>query len=105
MFDNEFYDQTMQEYFDLTLSQQTGNVEIDSFINQPLKMEELEGAIFKLKRESSPGPDSFSLELFIHAGEPLVSALLMFMNISWENGILPIQWRQASVKFLKKMNK
>ena len=41
----------------------------------------------------------------IHAGEPLVSALLMLMNISWENGILPIQWRQASVKFLKKIKK
>ena len=27
------------------------------------------------------------------------------MNMSWEKGILSIQWRQASVKFLKKMNK
>ena len=43
-FDKEFYDQTMQEYCDLTLSQQIGNEEIDLF-NQPLKMEELEGAI------------------------------------------------------------
>jgi hypothetical protein len=25
--------------------------------------------------------------------------------MSWEKGILSIQWRQASVKFLKKMNK
>ena len=29
----------------------------------------------------------------------------MLMNTSWENGILPIQCRQASVKFLKNMNK
>jgi hypothetical protein len=34
----------MQEYCDLTLSQQIGNKKIDLF-NQPLKMEELEGAI------------------------------------------------------------
>jgi hypothetical protein len=61
-------------------------------------MEELEGAIYNLKKESAPGPDFFFNELFINGGAENKRKLLDIINQSWE-GVLPMEWRRANVKF------
>ncbi|CAG2192488.1 unnamed protein product [Mytilus edulis] len=59
----------------------------------------------RLKKETAPGPDGFFPELFINAGKEFLDKLLEIMNRSWEEGILPQNWKMANVKFLKKAHK
>ncbi|VDI32901.1 Hypothetical predicted protein [Mytilus galloprovincialis] len=77
----------------------------DDKYNQSITMDELEGSIFRLKKETAPGPDGFFPELFINAGKEFLDKLLEIMNRSWEEGILPQNWKMANVKFLKKAHK
>jgi len=103
-FEEEFYDEIMKEY--ITICTETSNQEIESQrYNEYITMDELEGSILKLKKETAPGPDHFYTELFIKSGTELRRKLLEIFNQSWESGILPMNWRRANVKFLKKPNK
>jgi hypothetical protein len=68
-------------------------------------MEELEGAIYNLRKEFAPGPDFFFSELFINGGAEIKRKLLDIINQSWEEGVLPMEWRRANVKLFKKLNK
>jgi hypothetical protein len=77
----------------------------DSKCNEYITMAELEGAIYNLKKESAPGPDFFFMEFFINGGAEIKRKLLDIINQSWEEGVLPMEWRRANVKFLKKLNK
>jgi hypothetical protein len=77
----------------------------DPKCNEYITMAELEGAIYNLKKESAPGPDFFFIEFFINGGAEIKRKLLDIINQSWEEGVLPIEWRRANVKFLKKLNK
>jgi hypothetical protein len=51
------------------------------------------------------GPDFFFIEFFINGGAEIKRKLLDIINQSWEEGVLPMEWRRANVKFLKKLNK
>ena len=77
----------------------------DPKCNEFITMAKLEGAIYNLKIESAPGPDVFFNELFINGGAEIKRKLLDIINQSWEEGVLPMEWRRANVKFLKKLNK
>ena len=77
----------------------------DPKCNEYITMEELEGAIYNLKKESAPGPDFFFSQFFINGGAEIKRKLLDIINQSWEEGVLPMEWRRANVKFLKKLNK
>ena len=77
----------------------------DPKCNEYITMEELEGAIYNLKKESAPGPDFFFSYIFINGGAEIKRKLLDIINQSWEEGVLPMEWSRAHVKFLKKLNK
>ncbi|CAG2201657.1 unnamed protein product [Mytilus edulis] len=103
-FDNKFYEETTKEYINITLDSDNQEMDDDKY-NQSITMDELEGSIFRLKKETAPGPDGFFPELFINAGKEFLDKLLEIMNRSWEEGILPQNWKMANVKFLKKAHK
>jgi hypothetical protein len=66
-------------------------------------MDELEGAVSRLKIDSAPGPDNiFSKLLNINADITVLDFLLQIFIKSWKEGYLPKQWKKANVKFLKK---
>lgn len=102
-FDQNFFDeithrcQGIAREIDLTNDQ-------DSF-NADFLYEELEAAIQITKAGKAPGPDSFYPEFFINAGENLKSAILYIFNMSWSAGVVPDEWKAASVKFLRKQGK
>lgn len=89
----------MEKYINITLSEE---VEEEGYMNEEISRDELEGSIAKLKKNSAPGPDNIFTELIINAGDSLISTLLYIFNKSIEEGRIPIQWKRANVKFLKK---
>ncbi|VDI43508.1 Hypothetical predicted protein [Mytilus galloprovincialis] len=101
-FDNDFYTEIMEKYINITLSEE---VEEEGYMNEEISRDELEGSIAKLKKNSAPGPDNIFTELIINAGDSLISTLLHIFNKSIEEGRIPIQWKRANVKFLKKAGK
>ena len=68
-------------------------------------MDELEGAIARLKRDSAPGPDSIFTDLISNADKSILAVILFIFNKSWQEGQIPVQWKRANVKFLKKPGK
>ncbi len=101
-FDDQFYQEIMREYSEITLANETPGNEI---YNEDISLDELEGAIFKLKKDTAPGPDSIFSTLIINAGHSLIETLLNIINKSWKEGNVPSKWKQANVKFLKKPGK
>ena len=73
--------------------------------NTDIVYEEVEAAIQRLKAGKSPGPDDMYPELFMNASENLKKVILYIFNSSWSAGRLPLGWRCASVKFLRKQGK
>ena len=75
--------------------------------NTDIVYEEIEAAIHILKAGKSPGPDDMYPELlvFMNASENLKMAILYIFNSSLYAGQLPLGWRCASVKFLRKPGK
>ncbi|CAG2208490.1 unnamed protein product [Mytilus edulis] len=57
-FDNKFYEETTKEYINITLDSDNQEMDDDKY-NQSITMDELEGSIFRLKKETAPGPDGF----------------------------------------------
>lgn len=98
-FDEHFYDEMMGEYITMTLSDDEGE---DDYYNKEISMDELEGAVSRLKIESAPGPDNIFSKLLINADKTVLDFLLQIFNKSWKEGYLPKQWKKANVKFLKK---
>ena len=102
-FDKDFYTSTnekcqmVKENLDLSEGVVTFNTDI--------VYEEVEAAIQRLKAGKSPGSDDMYPELFMNASENLKKAILYIFNSSWSAGQLPLGWRCASVKFLRKLGK
>ena len=102
-FDKDFYTSTnekcqmVKENLDLSEGVATFNTDI--------VYEEVEAAIQRLKAGKSPGPDDMYPELFMNASENLKKGILYIFNSSWSAGQLPLGWRCASVKFLRKQGK
>ena len=72
-------------------------------MQQPLRLDELQRALRKLKPRKSPGPDGITNEMLIHLGSAAVCKLLQIFNHSWEQGVLPQIWREAiMIPILKK---
>ena len=102
-FDEDFYKLTNEKCQrvkeNLDLSEGVTNFNMD------IVYEEVEAAIPRLKAGKSPGPDDMYPELFMNASENLKKAILYIFNSSWTAGQLPLEWRCASVKFLRKQGK
>ena len=98
-FDEDFYKSTNEKCQrvkeNLDLSEGVTNFNMD------IVYEEVEAAIQRLKAGKSPGPDDMYPELFMNASENLKKAILYIFNSSWTAGQLPLEWRCASVKFLR----
>ena len=72
-------------------------------MHQPLRPGELQKALKKLRPKRSPGPDGITNEMLIHLGSAAVCKLLQIYNHSWEQGVLPQIWREATmIPILKK---
>ena len=83
----------------MTLSDDEGE---DDYYNREISMDELEGAISRLKIESAPGPDNIFSKLLINADKTVLDLLLQIFTKSWKEGYLPKQWNKANVKFREK---
>jgi hypothetical protein len=83
----------------MTLSDDEGE---DDYYNREISMDELEGAISRLKIESAPGPDNIFSKLLINADKTVLDLLLQIFTKSWKEGYLPKQWNKANVKFIEK---
>ncbi|XP_063409131.1 uncharacterized protein LOC134692603 [Mytilus trossulus] len=105
-FDAEFYTEIMDKYHSISEDKEQhleDNNDID--INFAIEQDERAGAVYRLKNETCPGPDNYFSLLFINGDDNLYSTLLYIMNKSWDEGSLPKSWKQANVKFIKKIGK
>lgn len=55
-FDENFYNEALRQYTEITLNQDATDEEV---YNTEIELEELEGAIDRLKKDSAPGPEFF----------------------------------------------
>ena len=68
-------------------------------------MTELNRALRKLKARKSPGPDNLHNEMLKHLGPKAKKVLLQYINMTWNQGLLPNAWKTAMIKpILKKGN-
>ena len=65
-------------------------------------MEELRKALKKLKRGKSPGYDGLPAEIFIEAGDGVLEALLIVMNIVKKKRSIPDQWNWVKITTIYK---
>ena len=66
----------------------------DSF---SFSLEELEGALGKLKKNEAPGPDKVSNKLLLLMDPQTKTLLLGYYNQIWEHGEAPDSWKEAVV--------
>ena len=60
-------------------------------------LEELQTAIFKLKKGKASGPEGVQNELFLLSDDDNIRLLLDFYNAIWEKGEVPADWKEAIV--------
>ena len=88
----------MDVYSNITAGLESKQQEDEKLYNRGITLEEIEGAIARLKSGKSPGPDAFPTDLFIQAVDMMRSALHKLRSMSWEEGKLPEIWKSADVK-------
>ena len=71
--------------------------EIPEVMTTAITMKELEKATKKLKLKKSPGPDGITNEMIKNLGTAAKKKLLEIYNISWETGLVPQEWREATM--------
>ena len=59
----------------------------------------------QLKKNKSPGPDEVYTEMLQNAGEEFMKAVLRLFQMSWSTARVPVKWKEAEVKFLRKNGK
>ncbi|CAC5373211.1 unnamed protein product [Mytilus coruscus] len=106
-FDKEFYDKINKEYIELNNNYKENNgtdQQRDGF-DREISKDQVEAAIWRLRTWTAPGPDQQFAEFFKHAGEKFTEAIVTMMNIIWQKGEIPTEWKMADVKFLRKPGK
>ena len=71
----------------------------------PFTEEELTRAVLRLQLKKSPGPDGITHEMIKYLGPVARSALLHLINLSWVEGVVPREWRAATVVPIPKATK
>jgi hypothetical protein len=71
----------------------------EPFVPEP-SASEVEAAIGKLKRYTSPGIDQIAAKLIQVAGETLRSEIHKIMKLIWNKEKLPRQWKGSTVVFV-----
>ena len=85
-----------------------GNIETESskeFLNYDITLGEVEAVVQQLKKNKSPGPDEVYTEMLQNAGEEFMKAVLRLFQMSWSTARVPVKWKEAEVKFLRKNGK
>ena len=75
------------------------------YLNYDISADEVEAVLQQLENNKSPGPDNVFTELLRHAGEESLKAIHKVFQKSWEEATVPVQWKLAEVKFLRKRGK
>lgn len=81
------------------------NENSEKFLNYEITLDEVEAVVQQLKKNKSPGPDEVYTEMLQHAGEEFMTAVLKLFQMSWSTARVPMGWKQAEVKFLRKNGK
>lgn len=68
-------------------------------------MSELNNALKKLKTRKSPGPDKIHNEMLTHLGFLGRKVILAFLNLTWNESLLPSSWKTAIIKPILKKGK
>ena len=81
------------------------NKNSQEFLNYDITLGEVEAVVQQLKKNKSPGPDNVYTEMLQNAGEEFLKAVLRLFQMSWETAKVPVKWKEAEVKFLRKNGK
>ena len=74
-------------------------------LNGNISLDEVQAVLQMQRVGIAPGPDEIYSDLLLHAGKQLQSAIHLIYSKSWQEGVIPENWKQAEVKFLKKSGK
>ena len=68
-------------------------------------MEELTRQLQRCQLRKSPGPDELTAEHLKHLGPVARHALLRLISESWREGVVPSEWRRATIIPIQKSGK
>ena len=71
----------------------------------PFSADELDRQLQSLKLRKTPGPDGITAEMLLHLGPIARRELLETINSSWREGIVPREWRLATICPIPKAGK
>ena len=71
-------------------------------INEPFSEKEVREVIKSLKNNKSPGPDEFSNEIIINAGENLIKNMVKMFNYFWKHEKIPHELMKITIKSIYK---
>ena len=71
----------------------------------PFTMSELTRQLNEAKLKKAPGPDGITNEMLRHIGPAAKQELLRLVNLSWATGVVPKEWRTATVIPIPKAGK
>lgn len=74
-------------------------------LDYPFTRAELEAALGKLTRNTTPGRDRINNKTLQHLANGAKDSLLGRINESWESGIIPALWKHADITMIPKPNK
>lgn len=74
-------------------------------LDAPFTLQELEAALLKLTRNTTPGNDQIPNKLLRNLDHAEIDHLLDYYNHHWAAGTLPQQWRHADITLVPKPNK
>ena len=77
-------------------------VDINHSMDDPPTLSEVEKAIQQLSDGKAPGVDAIPAEIYKHAGEQLRSKLLQLLQTMWAQGVIPQDFKDASIVHLYK---
>ena len=75
------------------------------FLNGNISLEEIQAVLQMQRVGIAHGPHAIYSDLLLHTGKQLQSAIHLIYSKSWQEGVIPEDWKQAEVKFLKKSGK
>lgn len=84
--------------------QDRGNVEEEGVLNRPFTLQELNRALQKAGR-STPGRDRVCYSMLEHLSVESKGTLLHLYNKVWEEGVLPISWKESIIVPIRKPGK
>ena len=68
-------------------------------LNRDITIEETEAALHTLKKGKAAGPDLAFLDLLRNSGPEMTKAIHLIFKTSFINSEIPIDWKDANVKF------